>query len=205
MDLDKIHWILILVIVALMIIMIMRRNKYMHRNMLSKQLVDLWVSHLFYTQMVVVAFFSDNGDVASGAENEVSLLDANKRRLIQNQYDIGKFFTMVFGEAVGKQVTTLLLEHIMTAVNVLKAIKDKNTANQKKELDAFYLNANTIGEALDKLYGTDKTFQIHMKHHIDYLVESITNYVGGNYTAYINANDKYMAAGLHMAYSMSNV
>ena len=183
---------IILIIVIVYLLYIYNKNKCKcsgHRNLL--RMTQLWVDHLFYTRLVVEAFLQNNASLPS-----------LKQRLLQNQKDIGNEFTCLYGPQVGNTVTKLLTEHILDAVQVLDAIKTKNSAAQTEALKKFYANANEIGRTLDQLKGTNGIFAHHMKMHIDTLVESVTAYNKKNYKEDISASNKYLGAGIKMAFDI---
>lgn len=207
MKLDTLHIALIIAIIILIIIVYSYYNdtrgnttksscscgQNCQCNRVNKKIIELWAQHLLYTRLVLISFFND--------DNELALLT---KRLEQNQYDIGDYFSRLFNKNVGNTVTSELLQHIAIATNVLKSVKDGDPKMQKYYIDEFYKNADSIGIYLDHLFkNNDCTFKHHMKMHIDTLVANVVAYTSKNYNEDIKSLDKYVNAGLDMAFEMA--
>jgi hypothetical protein len=99
----------------------------------------LWTEHVIWTRDYVVNAIGDSPSA-----------DASAKRLLQNQDDIGKAVATYYGKAAGDQLTKLLKEHIMIAVDLVSAAK---TDDQRKFKDAdqrWTKNANEIARLLGK-------------------------------------------------------
>ncbi|HEY8472605.1 MAG TPA: hypothetical protein VIL37_08210 [Natronosporangium sp.] len=72
----------------------------------------LWEDHIVWTRMAIVSFAADLPDFPATAE-----------RLLRNQDDIGAAFAAFYGRRAGDELTGLLREHILIAVDVLTAAK----------------------------------------------------------------------------------
>src|SRR5262245_34850322 len=75
----------------------------------------LWTDHVVWTRLAIVTF-------AGGTAG----FDATAARLLQNQVDIGDAFKPYYGQATGNQLTGLLRDHILIAVELLQAAKAGN-------------------------------------------------------------------------------
>ena len=192
MTLDRIH--VILIVLVLLLVILYYRNytieKYSDYNT-NKDLIKLWVHHLLYTRLVVMAFLSDDKSINS-------LMN----RLMKNQHDIGDLMGIKYGSKVGHTITNELVKHITIAGSVLAAVKANDKAAQTKSIKEFYDNANNIGVYLDKLMYTN-VFAHHMKMHIETLVNDVIAYSTKQYDSDIKLLDTYVNAGLDMAFDMA--
>jgi hypothetical protein len=179
------------IFLVLLIILLIAYGIYQRRveHRAIFEFIEVWTSHLVYTRLVFMEFL--NG----GPE-----LEPLKTRLLQNQIDIGTVFGKYYGKDNGDKLTNLLTQHIVIAVKVLSAVKDKT--DPKAALAEFYSNADEIGKFIDSVKNSGTMFQTHMKAHIDTLVATILAYVAKDYTNDIKHNDEYMSAGLRMAFMM---
>lgn len=142
---------------------------------------DLWQEHVAWTRNVVLCIV----DELPGTDQAVN-------RLLKNQDDIGNAVKPFYGEEAGKQLTTLLREHITVAAEVVKAAK----ANDKTALDdankRWYANADQIGEFLAKANpnweaGEMKTM---MHDHLKLLTEETVSRIKKDYDADVASYDK---------------
>lgn len=107
---------------------------------LHDQMRLLWVQHVEWTRMAIIAFAAESPG-----------FDADAARLIQNQVDIGNAFKPFYGDAAGEQLTALLTVHISTAVEILQAAKAGDTAAFDDANNRWYANANDIADFLASL------------------------------------------------------
>ena len=102
---------------------------------------QLWEEHIAYTRNFIISSLAGLPDTDSVA-----------RRLLKNQDDIGAAIKPYYGEEAGKKLAALLRDHILIAVEVVKAAKsdrkDELAAQQKKwsdngrDIAAFLSGAN---------------------------------------------------------------
>jgi len=88
----------------------------------SKSAVDLrmtmrklWEDHITYTSFYITSALAGSDDAGKVAE-----------RLLKNQEDLGNAIKPIYGEAAGNKLTALLKEHILIAVDLVKAAKEGN-------------------------------------------------------------------------------
>jgi hypothetical protein len=101
----------------------------------------LWEDHIVYTRNYIIS-------ALAGLEDEGKIAE----RLLRNQDDIGAAITPYYGDAAGKQLATLLRDHILIAAEIVAAAKtgkmDQVAAGQKKwtgngkDIAAFLSGAN---------------------------------------------------------------
>lgn len=85
---------------------------------LQRAMRRLWSDHVIWTRDYIVAAVADAPDQGAAAN-----------RLLKNQEDIGNAIVPIYGQAAGVQLTNLLKQHIMIAVDLIAAAK---AADQKK-------------------------------------------------------------------------
>src|SRR6478735_8551536 len=101
----------------------------------------LWSDHVIWTREYIVAAVAGTPDA-----------DAAAGRLLRNQEDIGAAIAGFYGAAAGDQLTRLLKEHILIAVDLVAAGKagdqaafathDARWSANVNELAAFLAGAN---------------------------------------------------------------
>ena len=101
----------------------------------------LWEDHITYTRNYIISALADLPDG-----------DTVAHRLLKNQDDLGDAIKPYYGAAAGTKLAALLKDHILIAVDVVKAAKAGNTgqlaAAQKrwrangKDIAAFLSGAN---------------------------------------------------------------
>jgi len=88
---------------------------------LKQDMRKLWTDHVVWTRVYVIAAVGQQPDAQAAAN-----------RLMKNQEDIGTAVAKFYGEAAGRQLTTLLKEHISIAVDLIKAAKAGDKAGQQQ-------------------------------------------------------------------------
>jgi hypothetical protein len=106
---------------------------------LKQDMRKLWTDHVVWTRDYIIAAV-DNHPGAQAAAT----------RLMQNQDDIGRAIAMFYGEPAGKQLTTLLKDHISIAVDLVKAAKADDKSGQQKADSRWQQNAEQIADFLSK-------------------------------------------------------
>lgn len=97
----------------------------------------LWTDHVIWTREYIVAAIHGTPDAEAAAG-----------RLLRNQEDIGQAIAPVYGKAAGEQLTKLLKEHILIAVDLLAAAKGGDNAAFRKQDARWTANAETIATFL---------------------------------------------------------
>ena len=77
---------------------------------------DPWADHTGWTRNYIISFVAGLPDTNFAAQ-----------RLLKNQVDIGNAIKPFYGNVAGDKLTSLLKDHIMGAVDLLKAAKAGNT------------------------------------------------------------------------------
>lgn len=153
----------------------------------ANRLRDLWDEHVQYTRMAVVAF-----------ANNLPELDATKARLLANQDALGAEMGKSLGGYLGHQLTALLRQHIVGAVNVLAAAKSKVGVSEAKK--AWAGNAEQIAELLA---GTGRwplaALQKLLRDHLATTIVEATAELEGRWADSVAAYDVARAHVLRMA------
>jgi hypothetical protein len=94
---------------------------------------DLWADHTGWTRNYIISFVAGLPDTNFAAQ-----------RLLKNQVDIGNAIKPFYGNGAGDKLTSLLKDHIMGAVDLLKAAKAGNTTGAAAAEKKWYENVDQI-------------------------------------------------------------
>lgn len=162
---------------------------------LRRDMRALWEEHITWTRMAIV-------DFAAGLPS----LDASMTRLLRNQTDIGNAIAPFYGKAAGKQLTGLLREHILIAVDVLTAAKAGDQASLARAQASWARNGNQIADFLSsanpKAWHRPEMRQM-MRGHLKLTTDEAVARLTGNWSADVRAFDKVHTQALHMADMLS--
>lgn len=151
----------------------------------------LWEDHITWTRIYIMS-----------ATSELPDIDAAAGRLLQNQVDIGNAIKPIYGDQAGEQLTSLLTDHILIAVDLLAAAKSGDTAGFEEANARWYDNANQIAAFLNganpKNWSLDD-MQAMMKSHLDLTLEEAVARLNGDWTGDVFAYDKVHDEILQMA------
>jgi hypothetical protein len=155
------------------------------------QMRALWEEHGSWTRMVIVSFVGN-----------LPNLPAAEQVLLDNQVKIGNAVKPYYGRAAGNQLTALLKDHILGAVDVLVAAKsgDANKLNQAEA--AWYANGRRIADflhAANPRFLSRAAARKMMKVHLDQVIEQAVDELRGDYTAGARAFAPYIGHILEMA------
>jgi hypothetical protein len=156
----------------------------------------LWEDHITWTRLAIVSFAHDLPD-----------LPATEARLLDNQTDIGNAVKPYYGKAAGNQLTALLDEHILVAVELLQAAKAGDTAKVTDESARWYANGNEIADflaAANPRFWPKKAMRAGMRAHLDQTLAEAQHELGGDYAASVADYEVVHAHMLAMADTLSN-
>ena len=97
----------------------------------------LWEDHITYTSFYITSALAGSDDAGKVAE-----------RLLKNQEDLGNAIKPVYGEAAGNKLTALLKDHILIAVDLVKAAKEGNKEATAAADKKWHKNGEDIAEFL---------------------------------------------------------
>ena len=100
---------------------------------LRQDMRKLWSDHVIWTRDYIVAAVGDQADQQAASD-----------RLMKNQQDIGTAIAAYYGKSAGDKLTPLLKEHILIAVDLIKAAK----ADDKARVQAADSKWQTNGEEI---------------------------------------------------------
>ena len=107
------------------------------RAALSSAMRDLWADHVIWTRQYIIAATGDQPDA-----------DAAAKRLLANQEDLGRAIVPYYGEAAGRRLADLLKDHILIAVDVVKAAKANDQTALASADQRWHANAADIATFL---------------------------------------------------------
>jgi hypothetical protein len=150
----------------------------------------LWEDHVTWTRNVIFNIM----DGLPGTDQAVA-------RLLKNQDDIGNAIKPYYGDAAGKQLTTLLREHITTAADLLKAAKAGDKTAQDAANKKWFANADAISMFLSKANPAWKLGDMKkmMHDHLDLTTQEAVARLKKDYDADVRAYDNVHVEILKMA------
>lgn len=155
----------------------------------------LWEDHVVWTRMAIVSFAADLPD-----------FDQAAARLLQNQADIGDAIAPFYGRDAADQLTQLLREHILIAVDVLVAAK---AGDQDALADAqarWEANADDIAAFLNAANPENwplAEMRQMMRHHLALTTQEAVARLTGDFAGDIAAYDAVHTQILEMADMLS--
>jgi hypothetical protein len=156
----------------------------------------LWEEHVLWTRLFIVS------DVAGLPD-----LQATTARLLANQSDIGNAIKPFYGSANGDELTSLLMQHILQAAQILADAKAGNSAALAQDEQAWYANANQIASFLHSLnpqHWPLAALQAMMRQHLNLTLTEAVDQLQGNYTASVAEFDAVENEILGMADTLSS-
>jgi hypothetical protein len=163
--------------------------------MLKQDMRKLWTDHVVWTRDYIIAAVGDQPDAQAAAG-----------RLMKNQEDIGNAVAKFYGAPAGQQLTTLLKQHISIAVDLIKAAKAGNKADQQKADAKWQQNAVDISDFLSKANPNwpKATLVDMMKKHLSTTTDEVVARLGKNWDADARAFDAVYDHILHMSDALSD-
>src|ERR1051325_10149927 len=144
----------------------MARKDKIDSLMFQPTVRKLWEDHVTWTRVYIITALADLPET-----------DAAAQRLLQNQVDIGNAIKPFYGKEAGEQLTALLKDHILIAVDLLAAAKSGDTAKFEEADQHWYDNANEIAAFLHSANPDQwplADMQSMMKSHLDLPLEEAT-------------------------------
>lgn len=156
---------------------------------------SLWVDHVVYTRQYIV-------DVAA----DLPSVNDTAARLLKNQEDIGDAIKPYYGEAAGDQLTDLLKQHILIAVDLVAAAKDGNTTALNAANATWYQNADDIATFLSTANPNfDKEeMKAMLNEHLRLTTNEAVARLTGDHAGDIAAFDEIHSQAMEMADGLSS-
>jgi len=164
--------------------------------MFHNQMRALWEDHIVWTRGAIVSFAAGTPD-----------FDATAARLLRNQDDIGNAIKPYYGKKAGKALTALLKDHILIAIDILKAAKAGDAAAVADANKRWYANADQIARFLNKANPHNwglKPAKAMMRMHLDETLKEAVDRLHGRFAADIRDYDSVHHHILKMADMLSS-
>lgn len=148
------------------------------------------MDHVSWTRNYIVSAIASQKD-----QNDVL------ERLLRNQDDIGNSIKPYYGEEAGKQLTTLLREHIQLAGQVLDAAKNNNSTDLDKYNTLWYQNADRIAAFLSSAnpHYSEKELKNMLHQHLQFVTDQVVARLKNDWAADMKAYDKGEDHMVHFA------
>ncbi|MBK5276751.1 MAG: DUF4259 domain-containing protein [Desulfuromonadales bacterium] len=141
----------------------------------------LWEDHITWTRNYIVSAVADLDDAGKVAE-----------RLLKNQDDIGDAIKPYYGNEAGKKLAALLKDHILIAVEVVKAAKAGNSEDLTKANKKWYDNADDIAAFLSGANPNwpKKDLKDMLHKHLEFTTQEVVSRLKKDWSSDIEAYDK---------------
>lgn len=142
----------------------------------------LWEDHVTWTRMYIISATSGLPDAEFAAQ-----------RLLQNQADIGDAIKPLYGEQAGEQLTSLLTDHILTAVDLLAAARSGDQAGFEAAKSLWYENADQIATFLNSAnpkHWPLEDMRFMMRSHLDLTLEEAVARLNQDWAGDVAAYDQ---------------
>jgi hypothetical protein len=152
---------------------------------------QLWHEHVTWTRLAIVSF-------TAGLPDLQPTLD----RLLRNQRDLGNAIKPYYGAAAGKALTALLREHILVAVEVLKAAKAGDAGALATAQRDWRANADEIAAFLAKANPDNwpaAAMRSMMRAHLALTTREVVARLQGNWALDMRTADAVFRQIRHMA------
>jgi len=162
---------------------------------LRREMRKLWSDHAFWTRDYVIAAVGDQPDATAAAT-----------RLLRNQEDIGNAVATYYGKGAGDKLTALLKDHILIAVDLIKAAKVHDQAKFQEIDKKWDRNAEDISEFLSKANPNwpKATLSDMMKMHLTTTKAEVTARLNHNWDEDVKAFDAVYDHILKMSDALSD-
>ena len=163
---------------------------------LRQDMRKLWEDHVTWTRLAVISLTTDSPDT-----------QATVGRLLRNQTDIGNAIKPFYGAAAGKQLTSLLREHILVAADLIAAAKAGNQKGVAAEQARWRANADKIAAFLSKAnprFWKLGVMKAMMYDHLSLTTDEVVARLQGKWAADVRAYDRTHSQILHMADMLSS-
>ena len=163
--------------------------------MLKQDMRKLWTDHVVWTRDYIIA-----------ATEKQPGAPAALNRLMKNQDDIGNAVAKYYGEPAGRQLTTLLKDHIAIAEDIVKAAMAGDKTAQKAADDRCNQNATQIADFLSKANPNwpRATLLDMMNTHLSTTATELTARLNKDWEGDVRAYDAVHDHILHMADALSD-
>ncbi len=163
---------------------------------LRQDMRRLWEDHVTWTRLAIISLTTDSPDT-----------QATVGRLLRNQTDLGNAIEPFYGAAAGRQLTSLLREHILVAADLIAAAKAGNQKAVAAEQARWRVNADKISAFLSKAnprFWKLGAMKAMMYAHLGLTTEEVVARLQRKWAADVRASDRVHHQILHMADMLSS-
>jgi hypothetical protein len=162
---------------------------------LKQDMRKLWTDHVVWTRDYIIAAVGDQPDAQAAAT-----------RLMKNQEDIGAAVAKYYGDSAGRQLTTLLKQHISIAVDLIKAAKAGDKAGQQQADAKWQKNGEEIADFLSKANPNwpRATLADMMKKHLSTTTDEVVARLSKKWDDDVRAFDAVYDHILHMSDALAD-
>jgi len=162
---------------------------------LRQDMRKLWTDHVVWTRDYIIAAVGDQPDAQAAAT-----------RLMKNQDDIGDAVAKYYGDSAGRQLTTLLKQHISIAVDLIKAAKAGDKAGQQQADAKWQKNGEEIADFLSKANPNwpRATLADMMKKHLSTTTDEVVARLSKKWDDDVRAFDAVYDHILHMSDALAD-
>jgi len=171
-------------------------NDYQAEITLHQDMRKLWTDHVVWTRIYIIAAVNSSADAEAVAD-----------RLLKNQEDIGDAVASYYGNDAGDKLTELLKEHILIAVDLIKAAKVKNQEKFNETNTKWKKNGQEIADFLSSANPKNwpqQTMRDMMNEHLATTTDEVTARLDKQYEDDIKAYDAVYDHILAMADALSD-
>ena len=162
---------------------------------LNQDMRKLWTDHVVWTRDYIIAATENQPDAPAAL-----------KRLMKNQDDIGNAVAKFYGNDAGRQLTTLLKDHIAIAGDIVKAAMAGDKVKQKASDELWHQNATQIADFLSKANPNwpRATLIDMMNTHLSTTAAELTARLNKDWEGDVRAFDAVYDHILHMADALSD-
>lgn len=161
-----------------------------NENSLREDMRLAWLSHVYWTRMLLMAVAADTPDVQLLGE-----------RAVQTADEITDVFAKYLPIAVTRQLRNLLVEHVEMTGEVMQSLKSGNMEGYDELIRNWYANTNQIAALLANVnpyFGGRETRNM-LLNHLDLTREEIEQQINGEYAQSIDTFRDIEKQALEMA------
>lgn len=162
---------------------------------LRQDMRKLWEDHITWTRLAVISLTTDAADT-----------EATVDRLLRNQTDLGNAIKPYYGAAAGKQLTSLLREHILIAADLIAAARKGDQEGVASEQARWTANADQIATLLanaNPRFWKLGAMKKMMHDHLRLTTNEVVARLQGHWAADVRAYDRIHLQILRMADMLS--
>jgi hypothetical protein len=162
---------------------------------LRQEMRRLWEDHVTWTRLAVIS-------LTTGAPDAT----ASVARLLRNQTDIGNAVKPYYGAAAGRQLTSLLRDHILIAADLIAAAKRGNQNGVAAQQARWAANADEIAAflaAANPRSWKPAAMRSMMRAHLALTTDEVVARLTRNWAADVRAYDRIHRQILGMADMLS--